>query len=181
MKRAQCIDLDSKFKNICAKNDYFFPYMLWKNNNNDMGMCWIGTEENDYRQFLDDGNNVANVYLTPQIGKIEELDELENKSKIDLIKRLQKKLEESMKKILKESIENNFSRDYKINENDEKIDKLDKDVMTITQKIKQNNNKYDINKNVSNLLDISVKIIVIFLIIIIIYFAISKTNIIKNL
>jgi len=181
LKKAYCQDLTEKDKKngLCAHDEKFYPYLAWKQLETQptKGTCLLGTEENDVNTF-EKGN--FEVFLTPieqERGKItDNLNLRESKAKIKLIKRLQKSLDASLRNVLHSKNTKEIIENQNIKDNYLKLSNLDKSLLTMTQKIRQNNSNFIINDRVSNILTISFGVIAFIVAVSLIYFSIKYTR-----
>ncbi len=179
LKKAYCQNISDKDREngICSNDEKFYPYMGWKQlETQDKGLCWLGNEQNDIINF-DKGD--MSIYVTPIEGD-GNLDGRENQGKINLIKRLQKDLDQTTRNLLHEKNKYNDNKNENIKDNYMKLSNLDKTIMTISQKIRDNNSRYIVNEKAADILDISVKVTIVLLAIFLIYFSISYAKMFYN-
>lgn len=191
LQKAYCKDLSQNDKlnySVCSNSTDFYPYLAWRRLETQptKGTCLIGTKENDNSTFKYIGEDALPVYITPVkpqegINIADNLDKRENEGKINIIKRLQSDLGACMKNLLYEKNRNEINKDNNIKNNYTKLSNLDKTILTLTQKIKQNNSRYLLNNDVSYILIIIVGIIAFILASTLIYYSIKYTRNIYNI
>lgn len=192
LKKAYCENINESDKekyNICKNDESFYPYLAWKSLSSKTykGTCYLGNDENDKYDFskniITDG---IPVYITPiqneKKQKItDKLNIREGYAVINIVRRLQNDLGVAMRNILHEKNKQESRKDDVIKDNYNHLGDLDKSILTISQKIRQNNSKYILGNKVSMILIGVVGIIIFIIFIYLIYngikYARSGTNI----
>lgn len=178
LQKAYCENVEEG-DNICGNDEKFYPYLAWKELETQptKGSCLLGSQENDTLALNYSGIDYIPVFVTPSKteGDITaDLDIRENKAKNDIISRMKNNIEDVNKQLLYEKNRLELEREAQINNNYTSLKNLDKNILTTTQRIKQNYNSYIINNNLHNILIISAISIFVIFILLISYYVIKR-------
>lgn len=178
LEKAYCQNISDEDK-ICANDIKFYPYMAWKKleTQNLKGYCLLGKDNNDTQTFNHQGDDAIPVYVTPLETKgdiTQNLDVRVDLAKNEIINRLHGDLEATNRKLLYEKNKLELKRENELNENSSSLNKLDTNILTTTQKIRANYNRFSMNDNLSNVLLVSMIAIIIVLVFVISYYKIRN-------
>jgi len=168
----------------CLKKAYThnydkFPYIGWESNNNnsESGYCYIGNNKNDVESLNYTGKNKVPVYITPVKGNNTKLDDnlsgRENKGKKKLIDRIKDNLDSTTRKLMYEKNIIDGKNEQLIKDNYKELNGLDDKILTTTQQIRDNTNRYILTKSIKNILEIFIVVIIISFVLMLTYFLIK--------
>jgi len=178
LEKAYCQNISPEDK-ICANDEKFYPYMAWKKleTQNLKGYCLLGKENNDTHTFNYEGDDAIPVYVTPLKTKgdiTQNLDVRADLAKNEIINRLHNDLETTNRNLLYEKNRLEQKRENELKENSSSLNKLDKNILTTTKKIRENYNRFLMNDNLSNILLVSMIAIIIVLVFVVSYYKIRE-------
>ena len=168
----------------CLKKAYThnydkFPYIGWESNNNnsESGYCYIGNNKNDVESLNYTGKNKVPVYITPVKGNNTKLDDnlsgRENKGKKKLIDRIKDNLDSTTRKLMYEKNIIDGKNEQLIKDNYKELNGLDDKILTTTQQIRDNTNRYILTKSIKNILEIFIVVIIISFVLMLTYYLIK--------
>lgn len=168
----------------CLKKAYTydynkFPYIGWESNNNssESGYCYIGNNKNDVETLNYTGKNKVPVYITPvkdSSAKLyNNLSKRENIGKNRLIDRIKDNLDSTTRKLMYEKNLIDSKNEQLIKDNYKELNGLDDKILTTTQQIRDNTNRYILTKSIKNILEIFIVVIIISFVLMLTYFLIK--------